>query len=238
MATPGRPLRCLRHRTAEAAHEDAVLDEVLALGGRAVVVESVRGELAGHGGVERDVEQFGAVAVRAEHLRGDETGAGVVALVAEDAVELERVADRLVDLQDHLVGGQQHVHHPGRAVRRVSSSSACSAICEAASPNPNRPSTSAPPWPQNAWPPNVRVWVLLALVRGGVETRVDEPEALLDAAAVAVPRRGDQELVDLATHQRRTPVDDAVVDAEQSRLLMQQFEPIVQRERVPGDLDR
>ena len=32
-------------------------------------------------------------------------------------VDLEGVADRLMDLQDHLVGCEQDVHHPARAVR-------------------------------------------------------------------------------------------------------------------------
>jgi len=44
------------------------------------------------------------------------TGAGVVALVAENTVQLQRVADGLVDLQDHLVRHQQQV---ARALGRV-----------------------------------------------------------------------------------------------------------------------
>src|SRR4029079_9404989 len=41
-----------------------------------------------------------------------------VSLVSEDASGLERMADRLVDLQHHLVRCEQHVHALGRAVRR------------------------------------------------------------------------------------------------------------------------
>ena len=77
-----------------------------------------------------------------------------------------------------------------------------------------------------------------ALVRGGVQARIDEPEALLDPAGVAAARGGDEELVDVAAYQRRAPVDDALVDAEQPRLLLEEFEAVVQRQRVPRDLDR
>ena len=83
-----------------------------------VVVPAVARELLGARRIERDVEQLRPVAIRAEHVGRDEARAGEVALVAEDAVELERVADRLVDLQDHLVGREQHVHRPVGAVRR------------------------------------------------------------------------------------------------------------------------
>src|SRR4051794_9706229 len=70
-----------------------------------------------HARIEDDVEQVRAVAIAAEHVEGDEAGAGEVAFVAEDAVELERMADGLVNLQHHLVGHEQHVHDTSRTVR-------------------------------------------------------------------------------------------------------------------------
>ena len=85
---------------------------------RALVVPAVARELLAARGVERDVQEVGAVAVRAEHVGRDEARAGEVALVAQDPVELQRMSDRLVDLQDHLVGHQEHVHRPGRAIGR------------------------------------------------------------------------------------------------------------------------
>ncbi|VVN41397.1 hypothetical protein PS683_05535 [Pseudomonas fluorescens] len=70
---------------------------------------AVAGQLFGNVGVEGHVEQGRAVLQVAEVLGLDEAGAGIIALVAEDAVELQRMADGLVDLQDHLVGHQQQV---------------------------------------------------------------------------------------------------------------------------------
>ena len=48
----------------------------------------------------------------------DEARAGIVAFVAEDAIELERVADRFVDLEHHLVGHEHQITRAGGAVRR------------------------------------------------------------------------------------------------------------------------
>jgi hypothetical protein len=38
-----------------------------------------------------------------EHLASDEARAGVITLIAQNAIELERVAYRFMDLQHHLV---------------------------------------------------------------------------------------------------------------------------------------
>ncbi len=54
-----------------------------------------------------------------DHVRSDEAAAGVIALVAEDAVQLQRVADAFVDLKHHLRGHQQHVGGSRRALRRL-----------------------------------------------------------------------------------------------------------------------
>ena len=228
----------LRHRAAEAADQDAVLDQVLTLSRCAVVVEAVRRQLAGHGGIERDVQQLGAVLVGAEHVGRDEARAGVVALVAEDPVEFERVADRLMDLQDHLVGCEQRIHHAGRAVgggeqleRLVGD--ARRSVAEAV-PTEHLGATLAA---ERVTAKRAGLGVR-ALVCGCVEAGIHEAEALLDASRVAVARGGQQQLVDVTAHQRRAPVDDAVVDTEQARLLLEQFEAVVQRQRVPRDLDR
>ena len=86
---------------------------------RAVVVVGVARELRGRVRGEGHVEEVAAPAVVAEHVERDEARAREVALVAQDAVELERVADALVDLQHHLVGHQQHVHLAFGAVGRA-----------------------------------------------------------------------------------------------------------------------
>src|SRR6185436_6600075 len=82
----------LRRRAAQRPLEDSVPDEVHALGARALVVPAVARELLEAGGVESDVEEIGAIPIRAEHLGRDEARAGEIALVAENAIELERMA--------------------------------------------------------------------------------------------------------------------------------------------------
>ena len=94
-------------------------DDRLAAGRHALVVEAEGAEAAGRGRVGGDVHVLGAVAQRAEVVRLEEARAGVGGLGAVDAVELGRVADRLVHLQRHLLGVDHDRRHPGRARRRA-----------------------------------------------------------------------------------------------------------------------
>ena len=91
-------------------------DDRLARGGHALVVEAERAEAAGRRRVGGDVHVLGAVAQRAEVARLEEARAGVRGLGAVDAVELGRVADRLVHLQLHLLGVDHDRRHAGRAL--------------------------------------------------------------------------------------------------------------------------
>ncbi|MNZ73571.1 hypothetical protein D3C78_919840 [compost metagenome] len=59
---------------------------------------------------------MGAVLQAAEVTGLDEAGTGVVAFIAEDPVQLQRVADGFVDLQHHLVGHQQQIARVLRGV--------------------------------------------------------------------------------------------------------------------------
>ena len=79
------------------ADEHAVADEVPLGGGDAVVVEADGGEAVVDRAVAGDVHEVGAVAQRAELVGGGEAGARVGGLVADGAVVLGGVADRLVD---------------------------------------------------------------------------------------------------------------------------------------------
>ena len=45
-------------------------------------------------------------------------------------------------------------------------------------------------------------------------------------------------LVDIAPDEAGAPVDDPLVDAEEPRLLVEQVDPILERHRLPADLDR
>ncbi len=68
--------------------------------------------------VERHVQQRGAVLQVTEVAGLDEAGACVIALITQDAVELQWMADGFVDLQDHLVGHQQQVARTLGRIRR------------------------------------------------------------------------------------------------------------------------
>ncbi len=97
-----------RRRVAPGQHADpgAVLDDVDGLGRHALVVVAEAAERAGQGGVGGDVHEVGAVAHRPELRRVEPGRAGEGGLPAEDAVELDGVADRLVDLQRHLLAAE------------------------------------------------------------------------------------------------------------------------------------
>src|SRR5690606_28717475 len=83
-----------------------------------LVVVPERAEGAREGGVGGDVHDLRAVAEGAE-LRGVEPGgAREGGLPAEDAVELDGVADRLVDLERHLLAAEDERGGARRALRR------------------------------------------------------------------------------------------------------------------------
>ncbi len=108
----------LRKRAAERTFEHAVADQILLARFGTVVVECVRGGFLAQFRVEGHVQQFRTVAVRAEHFLLDEAPAGEVALITENTIEFERMADRFVNLQHHLIGHQQQIPLARRAIRR------------------------------------------------------------------------------------------------------------------------
>ena len=203
------------------------------LGGRAVVVESVARELFGPSRIEGDVEQLRAVAIAAEHVGRDEARSGEVALVAEDAIELQRVADRFMDLQHHLVGREQRVHPARRAIRRgeelesfFGDPAAAVGEAEAVEDLDAALLADAAMAVQRA-PLGDAVGV-----RGHGERREHEAEALQDVAA----RAGDQALPRVADLDQRLPVDDARVAAGLARDVAQEVEPFGARwqRRIDG----
>ena len=84
---------------------------------RALVVEAERAERARDRRVDGDVHQLRAVPHRAELGEVEPRRAGVRRLPAEDAVELDGVADRLVDLQRQLLGAEDQRRLAARARR-------------------------------------------------------------------------------------------------------------------------
>ena len=60
-------------------------------------------------GVAHDVDDMGPVAQVVQLVEGEEAHAGVVGFPAEDAVELNRMADGFVDLQAELAAVQDQI---------------------------------------------------------------------------------------------------------------------------------
>ena len=89
------------------AHEDPVADEVEGLGGDALVIDRDGGEAMLVGAVAGDVHHARAVDEGAQLVRRRERRARIGRLVAERAVELRGVADRLMD-REPQVGGIDH----------------------------------------------------------------------------------------------------------------------------------
>ncbi len=223
---PGQPRARLRNRAAERSLQDAVLDHVHFLGLRALVIPAVARELLRAGRVERDVQQIGTVAIGAEHVGCDEGRAGVVALVAEDAVELERMADRLVDLQDHLVGQEQHVHRAARAVRRGDELECLGGQPPAGADEAEAREDFVAALLAYAAIAVQRAGLRVAVrVRGDRDPREQEAVTLDDIAASA----GDQAMRCRAHVDARVPVDDPRIDRRVLRLPHQQLEPLAAR---------
>src|ERR1022692_1971644 len=86
------------------AGEQAIADDVSRLRGHAFIVEGERAEAGAvlRPRVANHVHDFGAVAQAAQLIEREEAHARVVGLAAQDAVELDGMADRLVDLQAQL----------------------------------------------------------------------------------------------------------------------------------------
>ena len=127
-AVPGRgakvrharqPAALLRFKRAQAALQHAVLDQQFARCGVAAIVKGIAGQLIRPARIEAHVHQGRPVLQPAEILRLDEAPAGVIAFIAQDAIEFQRVADGLVNLQHHLVRHQDQVHVAAGAIGRL-----------------------------------------------------------------------------------------------------------------------
>ena len=103
------PIRAALSRDDEEAGQHASLDDRLALGGDALVVEAEGAEPERRRRVGGDVHLLRAVAERPEVARLEEARPRVRRLGPVDPVELGRMADRLVHLQRHLLGVDHRV---------------------------------------------------------------------------------------------------------------------------------
>ena len=72
-----------------------------------------------NGGVKRDREMLTAVHVGSKHVGRHEACARIVAFIAENTVQLQRMPDALMDLEHHLVGCEEESHWAAWANGRV-----------------------------------------------------------------------------------------------------------------------
>src|ERR1700691_207779 len=103
------------------AGEQAPADDVGGLRGHAFIVEG-EGSEAGtmlRARVADDVHDFGAVAQAAQLIEREEAHARVVRLGAQDAVELDGMAHRLVDLQSQLRAIEDEIEFAFRTLIRA-----------------------------------------------------------------------------------------------------------------------
>ena len=94
------------------AHQNAVAHDRPLLRLDAVIVVADRRRAAGMRAIGGDVHQLRAVFQLAEILERDEARAGVVGFVADDAIELGRVRDDLVDGQRRMRRHQHQILQP------------------------------------------------------------------------------------------------------------------------------
>ena len=114
----GSPMTGAVSRPGEEVLEDAVLDQHGPLRGDAFVVEAERAEPAGQGRVGDDGDLVAAVPELPAVVGREERRSGVRLLHAEDAVELDGVADRFVHLEDDLRRVEDDGRHLARAFGR------------------------------------------------------------------------------------------------------------------------
>ncbi|MGQ4807971.1 hypothetical protein NKDENANG_01337 [Candidatus Entotheonellaceae bacterium PAL068K] len=67
------------------------------------IIEAVTGKLFGSGRIEREVQQIRTIAILAKHVRRHKAGAGIVAFITQNTVELQGVADGLMNLQKNII---------------------------------------------------------------------------------------------------------------------------------------
>ena len=145
----------LRQSATQWTQQQAVADQELLAGQCAVIIEAVAGQFFADGRVEGHVQQAGTVLQVAEVTGFDEAGARVVTLVTEDAVHLQRVADRFVNLQHHLVGHQQQV---ARATGRIRGQQQLQDLVRPGWRRPPGQRSQPPCWPKLSRP-RLRLWL-------------------------------------------------------------------------------
>ena len=170
--------------------------------------------------------RFGAVSIGAEHVRCHEARAREIAFVAEDAVELQRMSDRFMDLQHHLIGREQHIHSPRRAVggreqleRFVGDAASAAGKAESGQDF------------GSALLADAALTVERALLRDAIrmrryaDRRIQEPVTLQHVAAFAC----DEPVCRMPHVDQRFPVDDARIPAGVIRFAVQELIPFPPR---------
>ena len=226
---PGQSCARLGAGSAKWAQQQAVADQVDTLGGRAFIVESVACRLTVTTGIEGHVEQRRSVAIVTEHIQGHEARTCVVAFVAQNAVELEGVPDALVDLQRHLTGHEQQVHPALRALGGLQQRQGLRRDPRPLIGEPQKPELLQPTLACAARAAAGAGLGLGARVGHGLQTGVDEMEALLDRRAVSA----DQQGIYAPVGQPGPPVHDAGIDLQGSARCLELADLVLDRQSLP-----
>src|SRR3984893_61744 len=232
---PGDTGTGLRNRTAKGALEDAVADQIRALGAGALIVEGIARKLLRPCRIECHVQEVGPVAVAAEHVERYKARSGEIALVAENAIELERMADRLVDLQHHLVGQQQRVHDTQRAVWRGEKLQRLVGDAGSAADVPETLEHRLAALLRKAAVAVQRAHLRISVsMRGDGQIRHDEAKTLAQLAAFA----GEVDVFRGSGLDARFPIDDARIAPRCAGFIREELVPLAARPRLRTRLRR
>ena len=190
---------------------------------------AIAGEFFGNVRIESHVEQIRAVLQAAEIAGLDETGAGVIALIAEDAVELQRVTDGFVDLQHHLIGHQQQVARALGGVGREQQLQGLIGDLRASADQAAAADDIGATLLTEILPAEAAGLAVVAIVGSDVQARIDEALGLTQFGAGAA----QIDLLDVGDADTHLPIDQALILGHRSGFRAEQLEAIVQgRERL------
>ncbi len=108
--------RCLTR--GEVTYKQPVLHHWDTLRGNSLVVITKSAQAGGDGGVDSQIYFIGAIAKGAKLVGGKEAGTSIGGLAAQYAVQFNRVATTLVDLQRKLAATQDNSRDTAGALRR------------------------------------------------------------------------------------------------------------------------
>ena len=99
----------LAFKAAEPPNQEPFLDQKFPSGWCSAIIKSVGGELTGVGRIKGHIHQWAAVLQHTKIRRLNKAPTGIVAFITKDAIEFQRMTNRFMDLEEHLVGGEDQI---------------------------------------------------------------------------------------------------------------------------------